>query len=117
MNELSPAGVVTKLIKAMPIGLGLSCLLLAPATAQSVSYCEQYARDYARRNSQGRALRDTARGAAGGAIFGAIAGDAGVGAGVGALIGGISGTSRESSDYDYLYRIAYDDCIRGRVRY
>ena len=117
MNGLSPFGAIAKLIVIAPISFSLSYLPLAPAAAQSVSYCEQYARDYARRNSQGQALRSTAEGAAGGAIFGAIAGDAGAGAGIGALIGGISGTSRESSDYNYLYRIAYDDCIRGRVRY
>ena len=117
INTLSPIRVVANFAKAVPIGLSLSCLFMAPTSAQSVSSCEQYARDYARRNSQGQALRSTGRGALGGAVIGGIAGDAGVGAGVGALVGGISGSARQSSDYDYLYRISYNDCINGRVRY
>ncbi|MGK7908910.1 MAG: glycine zipper family protein [Synechococcus sp.] len=117
MIKRSPRRVVRNFAIAIPFGLGLACLFVTQASAQSVSYCEQYARDYARRNSQGQALRSTGRGAAGGAIFGAIAGDAGTGAGIGALVGGITGTARQSSDYDYLYRIAYNDCINGRVRY
>ena len=116
-HVLPPQWVTASFSVAIPIGLSLSCLLVAPASAQSVSSCEQYAREYARRNSQGRALRDTGRGAAGGAIFGAIAGDALAGAAIGAAVGGISGSVSESSDYDYLYRVAYNDCISGRVRY
>ena len=84
--------------------------------AQSRSYCEQYARDYARRNSRSHTLRGAAGGAATGALFGAIFGDAGKGAGIGAIVGTLEGSSRESSDYQRLYYLAYDDCMRGRGR-
>ena len=84
--------------------------------AQSRSQCEQYARDYAKRNSRSHTLRGAAGGAAGGAIIGAIFGKPGRGAGIGAIVGVLEGGSRESSDYQRLYYIAYDDCIRGRVR-
>jgi outer membrane lipoprotein SlyB len=82
----------------------------------SRSYCEEYARNYARRNSQGQTLRGAARGAAGGAIIGGIFGDAGTGAAAGAVFGGIRGGRRQSSDYNYLYNIAFDDCMSGRIR-
>ncbi len=83
--------------------------------AQSRSYCEQYARNYAERNSRDETLRGAAGGAARGALFGAILGDAGAGAAVGAGVGAIRGSSRQSSDYNYLFNIAYDDCMRGRT--
>ena len=96
--------------------IGLSSeLALAQYRRPSRTYCEQFARDYARRNSQGRALGEAATGAIGGAIIGGILGDAGTGAGIGALVGGIGGSSRESRDYNYLFNIAYDDCMRGRT--
>ena len=82
--------------------------------AQSRAQCEEYARNYARRNTRDHTLRGAAGGAAAGALFGAILGDAGAGAGVGAIVGGIGGGSRQSSDYRYLYNLAYDDCLRGR---
>jgi hypothetical protein len=87
-----------------------------PVLAQSRSYCEEYARDYAKRNTRSQTLRGTARGAASGALIGTIFGDAGKGAGIGAIAGTIGGGSRESSDYQRLYNLAYDDCIRGRTR-
>ncbi len=87
-----------------------------PVLAQSRSSCEEYARDYARRNTRSHTLSGAVEGAATGAVFGAIFGDAGKGAGVGAIVGGIEGGSRESSDYNYLYNLANDDCIRGRER-
>ena len=93
------------------IGLSSDAVL-----AQSPSYCEEYARDYAKRNTRDHTLRGAAGGAAGGALFGAVLGDAGAGAGVGAIIGGLEGGSRESSDYQNLYNLAYDDCMRGQTR-
>ncbi len=83
--------------------------------AQSRSECEEYARNYAKRNKRDHTLRGAAGGAATGALFGAIFDDAGTGAGVGAIVGGLEGSSRESSDYQRLYNLAYDDCIRGRT--
>ena len=84
--------------------------------AQSRSECEEYARNYARRNARSHTLRGAAKGAATGALLGAIFDDAGTGAGIGAIVGVLEGDSRESSDYQYLYSIAYDDCIIGRVK-
>lgn len=115
--------VQKKLIVIFTIVSGVKLLSLqfyqvAPALAQqpSRSFCEEYARDYARRNSRGRTLTHAARGAAGGAIVGSIFGDAGLGAAIGAGAEGFRGGINQSRDYDYLYRIAFDDCMNGKVQ-
>jgi hypothetical protein len=86
------------------------------ASAQNASYCDGYARDYAQRNSRGHVAGGAARGAIGGALIGGIV-RGGKGAGRGALIGGgvgaVAGGVRKSDDYNYLYRQAYDRCMRG----
>lgn len=83
----------------------------------SASYCEDVARDYARRNSRGGAGRGAANGAAAGAIGGLLFGRrrGGIlrGAAAGAAIGAIAGGARRSGDYNYFYRRAFDDCMRG----
>ncbi len=50
-------------------------------------------------------------------LFGsAVGGNAGRGAAAGALVGGgIRGSSSQSRDRDQLFRIAFDDCMRGRI--
>ncbi len=88
----------------------------AQYSSRSQSYCESYARDFADRYAKGGFFRGGARGAAGGAAIGAII-DGGRGAGTGAAIGSVvgilGGSSRRASDYDNLYRQAFDDCMRG----
>jgi outer membrane lipoprotein SlyB len=114
-----PKKLILKITVLGSLGLiGIQYHQIAPALAQqpSRSFCEEYARDYARRNSQGQSLSRAARGAAGGAAIGGIFGDAGLGAAIGASTGGIRGTIGKSQDYDYLYQIAFNDCMNGKVR-
>ena len=96
---------------------GLSSgIAFAQSRPPSRSYCEEYARNYARRNSsEGQVLRGAAGGAARGALIGGIFGEAGKGAGAGAAFGAIRGGSRQSSDYNYLFNLAFDDCMQGRT--
>ncbi|GBF82476.1 hypothetical protein AsFPU1_3905 [Aphanothece sacrum FPU1] len=89
---------------------------LAQFDSRSPSFCESYARDFADRHAQGGFFRGGARGAATGAAIGAIADGgrgAGTGAAIGSVVGIIGGSARRASDYDSLYRQAFDDCMRG----
>ena len=81
------------------------------------SYCDRYARNYASRYSRGGALQGAADGAIAGAIFGAIFDDdPGGGALFGAGMGALAGGAQKDSDERYLYRRAYDDCMRNQGR-
>ena len=81
------------------------------------SYCDRYARDYASRHSRGGALQGAADGAIAGAIFGGIlTGDPGGSALFGAGMGALAGGAGRDSDQRYLYRRAYDDCMRDEGR-
>ncbi len=112
-----PKGLVLTIsvVSLLELMGSFSDIAFAQSRQPSRSYCEEYARNYARRNSQGQTLGGAVRGAAGGAIIGGIAGDAGIGAGIGAALGGIRGGARESSDYNHLFNIAFEDCMQGRT--
>ncbi|MBR8826714.1 MAG: hypothetical protein DSM107014_02225 [Gomphosphaeria aponina SAG 52.96 = DSM 107014] len=111
--------------------LAFSTILFAPvdvtqaqaytiAQGRSMSYCHRFAEDYANRHARGGPLEGAARGAAGGAIIGAVVDGgrgAGTGAGIGALVGGTARGARQNADRDHLYRIAFDDCMRGVHRW
>lgn len=103
-------------ILAADVVLTSNSVTLAQYQSRSSSYCESYARDFADRYAKGGFFRGGARGAAGGAAIGAIIDGgrgAGTGAAIGSIVGIIGGSSRRASDYDGLYRQAFDDCMRG----
>jgi hypothetical protein len=83
--------------------------------ARSPGYCDAYARDYA--NSYANAGVIVVGGAIGGAAFGAVlgalAGAPGSGGGIGAGVGALGGGVASANDWNYLYRRAYDRCMRG----
>lgn len=79
-------------------------------------YCQDYAREYVRRNGdRGGAVDGAVNGAVRGAIIGGII-DGKDGARKGArtagAIGAIRGGREQRRDNDWLYRRAYDGCMR-----
>lgn len=97
--------------------------LLAPATfdranaqARTASYCSSYAREVSFYHSRGGAVGGAARGAVGGAAVGAIVNGrrgARKGAAIGAVTGGVARGTQRAVSYD----VAYQECMRGIIRY
>jgi outer membrane lipoprotein SlyB len=88
----------------------------ANAQARTASYCAEYARRVSYYYSRGGAVGGAARGAVGGAAVGAIVnGRKGArrGAAVGAVTGGVARGTQRAVSYD----VAYQECMRGIIRY
>ena len=78
--------------------------------------CDGYARNYAEQASKGKMAGKIFVDTLIGLGIGAATGGAGLGAAIGAGVGTIGGGVIKSKDYDKAYRIAYQDCMAGRVR-
>ena len=107
------------------IALFLSAIFLMSAVSgadakrsrPSAAECDAYARSYARDESrQGQILGATGLGSLGGFALGSIWAASGIGAAIGAGVGLIGGLIVRSDDAGQIYRVAYGDCMAGRVR-
>jgi uncharacterized protein YcfJ len=119
----------TRNLQRLALSLAVFCAAVAvsPAEAQydprndryftpSHRYCQDYARDYVRRyGDRGGGVDGAVHGAVRGAILGGVI-DGKDGARKGArtagAIGAIRGSREQRQDNDWLYRRAYDGCMR-----
>ncbi|MDR3569994.1 MAG: hypothetical protein P4L43_18380 [Syntrophobacteraceae bacterium] len=109
------SAVMASILIGVFLATGVIFVGVGKSYARSPRYCDAYARDYASSyaNQGGNVVGGAIGGAALGALFGAMAGAPGRGAGIGAGVGALGGGVASANDWNYLYRRAYDRCMRG----
>jgi hypothetical protein len=96
-----------KSLAGATMALAVAAMAVTPASAKSVSYCQQKAQNVANT----RALGSTAIGAVGGCILGAILAHK---CGVGAAVGGVGGFAVGSVQWKKVYNQVYWQCRNSK---